>query len=160
MVDKPEENDELGNEPETPEWGIVQEFPKRKVDLNDVEVDKSEIEDEEGVNKSNIQTAVDALIPKFRNKRLNEILRPIMSGRVMPDNFIDLNYLLTMMMIEEKEGVVNEKGFEDVDFLAIITGNQVGTEVGYEGRNRAEILELIIGAQEAEIEKLSKDLGF
>ena len=140
---------------------VVEEFPERDIKIDDVEVapSESESEDDEGVHKTDLQTAMAAITPKFRNKRMNEILQPVMSSRVMPDNYLDLNYLLTMMQIEEGEGKLNSKGVEDIDILAIITGNQAATSIAYEGRHIADILEIAGVAQESEMENLAKGLG-
>lgn len=73
--------------------------------------------------------------------------------RIFPDNYLDLNYLQVMSMIEESEEE------EDVDFVGIVSAVQAATSIGYEGRGRFDILEIAGVAHEEEMEKLSKELG-
>ena len=93
------------------------------------------------------------LHPKYKNKRLNELLQSAMASRIFPDNFLDKNYLIVMSLIEEQEGD------DDIDVVGIISMVQDGTSIGYEGRGRVEDLEVAGVAHEQEMEKLSKELG-
>lgn len=145
------ENEDLGVQGELP---VVTETPEREIELEDLgdSVSLAEAE-EETSHQSDLQAVLKYLHPKFKDKRMNDVLQPIMASRVFPDNHLDLNYLLTMYMIEEHEGS------PDIDFLGIVTGNQAGTSIGYEGRGRIEDLEVAGVAHEQEMEKLSKELG-
>lgn len=109
--------------------------------------------EEEAPHQTDLQSVLKYLHPKFRDKRHNDLLQPIMASRIFPDNYLDLNYLLVMSMIEEHEGD------DDIDVVAIITNSQVATSIGYEGRGRIEDLEVAGVAHEEELERLSKDLG-
>lgn len=109
--------------------------------------------EEETTHESNLQTTFRYLQPKFKNKRMEEISQPILRSRIFPDNFLDLNYLLTMHMIEELEDDPS------VDFLAIVTGNQAVTSIAYEGMERGEILEAMGVERDEDMAKLAKDVG-
>jgi len=125
---------------------------ERETGMEDVGKSLSESEDE-ALHQSDLQSVLKSLSPKFKNERMNELLQPVMVSRIFPDNYLDLNYLLVMSMIEE----LGEDS--DVDIVGIITGVQVGTSIGYEGRGIADRLEIAGVAQEQEMEKLSKELG-
>jgi hypothetical protein len=128
------------------------EDSERERGMEDVGKSLSESEDE-ALHQSDLQPVLKSLSPKFKNERMNELLQPVMVSRIFPDNYLDLNYLLVMSMIEE----LGEDS--DVDIVGIITGVQVGTSIGYEGRGIADRLEIAGVAQEQEMEKLSKELG-
>ena len=133
---------------------LILEEPEQEIVLDDVGggLSLSESEDETS-HQTDLQSVLKYLHPKFKDKRLDELLQPIMASRVFPDNFLDLNYLLVMSLIEECEGKA------DIDIVAIITMVQVATSIGYEGRGRVEDLEVAGVAHEQEMEKLSKELG-
>ncbi len=115
---------------------------------------KSIIEAEEtSVNKTDLQAAMNALLPKFPTTRLNNILQPAMVSRIFPDNFIDKHFLITAALIEECDPE------SDVDVVGIISMVQDALSIGYEGRGRVDILEVAGVAHEEEMEKLSKELG-
>ena len=161
------EEDEFGNEEddetpedalpeETPEYeGVAQEEPERPVDLEKYAVGDEDVgEDiEDAIVRSDFQAGLQAITPVFVDKRQNELLQPIMKSRVFPDNYLDLNYLLTTMMIEELENDSRE-----VDFLRIVTGNQVATTIAYDGKHIIDVSELYGAAREADMEKLSKQI--
>ncbi len=109
--------------------------------------------EEEAPHQSDLQSVLKSLSPKFKHARMNDLLQPILVSRVFPDNYLDLNYFLVMSMIEELEGE------DDIDVVGIVTGTQVGTSIGYEGRGIADRLEIAGAAQEKEMENLSKELG-
>jgi hypothetical protein len=169
LADNKEEFDDIENEgeiPELPEGAmpekpptyeeLVQEEPERKINIENIEVSKGSVgEDEEDdlVSASDFKAALGAITPKFASKRMNDILQPIMMSRVFPDNYLDLNYVLTTMMIEELEGQ------NDIDFLQILTGNQVATSKAYEGKHIIDIAELYGAARDEEMDKLGKELG-
>jgi len=134
---------------------IVLEEQERELGLEDLPNQQTLDEaEQEAPHETDLQTVERHLHPKFKDNRMNEVGQPIMASRVFPDNYLDLNYLLTMYMIEEQAEKSN-----DVDFLAIVTGNQVVTSIAYEGRGRADDLEVAGVAHEADMEKLSKELG-
>ena len=130
------------------------EEPEREVKLENLEVSKEDagIDESDQVAKTDFQSALAAITPKFVNKRMDAILQPVMKSRVFPDNYLDLNYLLTMMLIEEQEGK------DDIDFLEIVTGAQVATSVAYEGKHIIDVSEMYGAANEQEMDKLSKDI--
>lgn len=135
---------------------LVTEEPEREVDLEEYEPPKTLAEaEEETEHKTDLQAAMKALLPTYKDKRLNELLKSAQVSRIFPDNFLDKNYLLVMSLIEESE--VNEDA--DVDIIGIISTVQDGLSIGYEGKSRIEILEIAGVAHEEEMEKLAKELG-
>jgi len=134
---------------------VVIEDPEQELDLGDYEVGGKTLSDveEETPHQTDLQSAMRAIIPKFKDKRMDSLLQPVMVSRVFPDNYLDLNYLLVMAQIEEHEGD------DDIDILGIITGVQVATSKAYEGKHIIDILEIAGVAHEQEMENLSKELG-
>lgn len=148
---KETDTEELDSQLDMP---IITEEDELEMGLDDYEGGKTLTEaEEESPHQSDLQAVLKKLHPKFKNKRQDDLLQPIMSSRIFPDNHLDLNYFLSMYLIEECEGD------DDIDVLAIITGNQAGTSIAYEGRGRVEDLEVAGVAHEEEMEKLSKELG-
>ena len=136
-------------EPETYE-DLVQEEPEREVDLGEMPTSVSEAE--EGVeSSSDLKSAMRAITPKFKNKRLNDLLQPILTSRVFPDNYLDLNYVLNMTMFEEDD--------DEADFIGTLTATQVVTSKAYEGRHIIDILEIAGVAHEEEMEQLAGKLN-
>ena len=151
MAEELEENEELEGQFGAP---VVIEEAEQDVDFGDYEVGKSLSEvEEETPHQTDLQSAMRAIIPKFKDKRMDSLLQPVMVSRVFPDNYLDLNYLLVMSMIEEHEGD------DDIDIVGIITGAQVATSKAYEGKHIIDILEIAGVAHEQEMENLSKELG-
>ena len=147
----PEEIEEEESQLDMP---VVIEEAEQETDFGDYEVGKSLSEvEEETPHQTDLQSAMKAIIPRFKDKRMDSLLQPVMVSRVFPDNYLDLNYLLVMSQIEEHEGE------PDIDIVAIITGAQVATSKAYEGKHIIDILEIAGVAHEEELEKLSKDLG-
>lgn len=133
---------------------VITEEPEHELDLSEYRGGGTLAEAEaETPHQTDLQAVLKTLTPKFMMKRMNDLLGPVMVSRIFPDNYLDLNYLLVMSMIEEQEGQ------DDIDVAAIITGVQVGTSIGYEGRGIADRLEIAGVAHEEEMEKLSKELG-
>ena len=152
FTEEPIEN----GEPSTPlNYGdLVTVEDEREINLEDYEPPKTLSEEEEETQQiTDFRAAVKAIKPKFMTKRQNDLLQPIMMGRTFPDNYLDLNYFLTMSMVEEQE---NEK---DIDFISIVTGNQVATSISYEGRHIIDIEELFGVSRDQEMDELSKKLG-
>ena len=146
-----EENEEEESQFDMP---VAIEEPEQEIDFGDYEAGKSLSEvEEETPHQTDLQSAMKAIIPRFKDKRMDSLLQPVMVSRVFPDNYLDLNYLLVMSQIEEHEGE------PDIDIVAIITGAQVATSKAYEGKHIIDILEIAGVAHEEELEKLSKDLG-
>jgi hypothetical protein len=132
----------------------ILEYDEREVGIDDLGGMKSLTDaEDETPHQSDLQSVLKSLSPKFKNNRMNELLQPVMVSRIFPDNYLDLNYLLVMSMIEELEED------SDVDIVGIITGVQVGTSIGYEGRGIADRLEIAGVEQEQELEKMTKELG-
>lgn len=109
--------------------------------------------EEETPHETDLQAVLKYLHPRYKDKRLNELLQSAMSSRIFPDNFLDKNYLLVMSLIEEHEGD------DDIDIVGIISMVQDATSIGYEGRGRVEDLEVAGVAHEEELERMSKELG-
>ena len=152
MVEESLEDELPEKTPDYEEMVILE--PEREVNLDNFQMPKSMSEEEEETEtKTDLQAAMKALLPRFKRKRLNDILQPLMVARIFPDNFLDLNYFLVSTMIEECEGDA------DIDFVGIVTAAQAATSIGYEGRGRVDTLEIAGVAHEEEMEKLSKDLG-
>ena len=104
MIPEGEINDELIDE--SPKYDdLVLEEPERNVDIATLEVSKDEVGSDDGdtVKKTDFQAALAEITPKFKNKRMDDMLQPIIKSRVFADNYLDLNYLLTMSLIEEQE---------------------------------------------------------
>lgn len=157
--DELDENEEIPEEalPEEPPKyeDLVAEEPERQVTVESLEVPRGEAgEDGEDdvVKRTDLQAAMQAITPKFKDKRMDSLLQPVMVSRVFPDNYLDLNYLLVMSMIEEHEGE------DDIDIVGIITGSQVATSKAYEGKHIIDILEIAGVAHEEEMERLSKEI--
>ena len=132
---------------------VLTEEPEQMLDVEDFEGQSLTEAEEEAPHQSDIQSVLKYLHPKYKNKRLNELLQSAMASRIFPDNFLDKNYLIVMSLIEEQEGD------DDIDVVGIISMVQDGTSIGYEGRGRVEDLEVAGVAHEQEMEKLSKELG-
>jgi len=146
-----EEDGELDGQLGAP---VMVDEPELDVDFDDYMGGRTLGEAEESTeHQSDLQAVLKGLTPKFKNKRLNDLSQPIMVSRIFPDNYLDLNYLLVMSLIEEEEGN------SDIDVVGIITGAQVATSIGYEGRGIADRLEIAGVAHEEEYDKLSKELG-
>ena len=133
---------------------VATEEAEREIDWEDDGGVKTLSEaEEESPHQSDLQSVLKSLSPKFKNARMNDLLQPILVSRVFPDNYLDLNYFLVMSQIEELEGE------NDMDVVGIVTGTQVVTSIGYEGRGITDRLEVAGAARDEELDKLSKDLG-
>jgi hypothetical protein len=152
MVDELDEQEQLEQPTDD---GALLSLDELSVGVDDVTVGKSLSEEEEDTErKTDLQAAMKALLPRYSDPRLNELLQPAMVSRIFPDNYLDKNFLLVMSVIEEREGE------DDIDVVGIISKVQDGTSIGYEGRGRVDILEIAGVAHEEELQKLSKELGF
>ncbi len=146
MVEENQEEQSIG-EP------VVLEEPEQEMELDEGGMQTLAEAEEEAPHQTDLQAVLKYLHPKYKDKRLNELLQSAMSSRIFPDNFLDKNYLLVMILIEEKEGE------EDIDIVGIISMVQDATSIGYEGRGRVEDLEVAGVAHEEELEQISKELG-
>lgn len=139
---------------ELEEPGEFLDLAERDVALDALEVGKTLTEaEEETEHKTDLQAAMKALLPRFKDKRTNDLLQSAMVSRIFPDNYLDKNFLLVMSLIEEQEEL------DDIDIMGIISTVQDATSIGYEGRGRVDILEIAGVAHEEEMEKLTKELG-
>ncbi len=132
---------------------LIVEEPEQQLELEDAGAQSLQEAEEEAPHQSDLQAVLKYLHPKYKDKRLNELLQSAMSSRIFPDNFLDKNYLIVMSLIEEHEGD------PDIDVVGLISMVQDGTSIGYEGRGRVEDLEVAGVAHEQEMEALSKELG-
>ena len=133
---------------------LVKQEPERDIDLSKYQPPKSvSEEEEETVQKSDLQEAMKRFFPKFVDKRINNLMQPAMVSRIHPENYMDKHFLITASLIEEQSPA------DDIDVVGIISLVQDGLSIGYEGRGRVEILEAVGASREEELEKLSKDLG-
>lgn len=147
MVEENQEEQSIG-EP------VVIEEPEQEVEFGDGSGMQTLSEaEEEAPHQTDLQAVLKYLHPKYKDKRLNELLQSAMSSRIFPDNFLDKNYLIVMSSIEEHEGD------DDMDVMGIISTVQDATSIGYEGRGRVEDLEVAGVAHEQELEQISKELG-
>ncbi len=131
---------------------MVQEEPEREVDLSKFATTAKTIEEEEQdtVQKTDIQAILGNLTPKFKNPRINELCQSAMVSRIFADNYQDKHYLIAAALIEEDT---------DPDVVAIISQSQDALSIGYEGRGIDDRLEIAGVAGEKDLEKLQKDLG-
>jgi hypothetical protein len=157
MVDNPEnEVPEEENEESNPDYDDMKsEEPERPVILDDYKptTKTATEEEEEHEHKTDIQAILGALTPRFKNKRLDELVKSAMVSRIPPDNFTDKHFLLTAALIEEQ---IYDDNF---DPIGIVSQCQDALLIGFEGRGIADRLEIAGVAHEAELDKLSKELG-
>lgn len=158
MVSSNDEDLGLGEEAgAVEEFGLptVTEEAELEIDLDEFEDRKTLTEaEEETPHQTDLQAVLKYLHPKYKDKRLNELLQSAMASRVFPDNLVDKNHLLSVSLIEEYA----EAG-GDVPVVDIISMVQDAISIGFEGRARVEDLEVAGVAHEEEMEKLSKELG-
>lgn len=158
MVEEPSQN--LNPNPEQPTAplkfeDVAVEEPAREVVGASAYSPQSVTEAEESTpSKSDIRAVVDALTPKFSNKRLNELLQPTMVSRIFPDNYIDKMRLLAIAMIEEM-------GPDPVkcDPILYISNVQDACSIAFEGRHIIDLLEVAGVVHEEEMQKIAKDTG-
>ncbi len=97
MVEEPE----AAKESLTP---VEIEEPEQEVELEELGEDEgrslSEVE-EETPHQSDLQSVLKYLHPRYRDKRLNELLQSAMASRVFPDNFWAKHRLLVTTLVEE-----------------------------------------------------------
>ncbi len=133
MVNRENEESNSQDSIDTP---VVIEEPEQEIDVDEIGKGISLSESEEGTShQTDLQAVLQKLHPTYRNKRLNDLLQPIMASRVFPDNFLDLNYLLVMSLIEEGEGD------DDIDIIDIITPSIATFVERHDKWSRLEALE-------------------
>lgn len=151
-----ENNDEDGiDESELSYDNMKTEEPERPVTIQDYKpsVKTESEEEEESSHLTDIQSILRQLRPKFPNKRLHNLVRPAMDSRIPADNLTDKHFLLVASLMEEQ---MNDKDF---DPIMIVSHTQDALLIGFEGRGIADLLELAGVSHEAELDKLSKELG-
>lgn len=128
------------------------DFPNEPPSLDSLAVSASEAEPEEDLShKTDIQTILANLTPKFATKRMNDLLQPVMVSRIFPDNYTDKMFLISASIIEESED------FPDV--IGIISNVQDACSIGFEGRGIVDRLEIAGVVHEESMEKISNELG-
>ena len=156
MVDEPRPENE-GEEPEEqlPQnyEAAVTEEAERPMSLDGLGASASEAEPEEDrIHKTDIQTIVDKLVPRFGDKRRDQLLGPVMMSRIFPDNYTDLIFLHASALMEECEN-----GFPDV--IGILSNVQVAASIAFEGRHIVDLLEIAGVVHQEEMERIGKELG-
>lgn len=147
--DKDEELEEQSGTP------VVLEEPEQEIDLDEYGGGGTLSEaEEETPHMTDLQAVLKYLHPKYKDRRMNELLQSAAASRVFPDNFWAKHRLLVTSLVEECAG-----DGEDVDILGILSMAQDALSIGFEGRGRVEDLEVAGVAHEEEMEKLSKELG-
>lgn len=152
-----EEQGQVNPEQSTPpvkfEDVVVEEPPRDVPGGGGYAPSVTEVEDS-AASKTDIQAILGVLTPKFKDKRLNEVLQSVMVSRIFPDNYIDKLRLITINLMEEL-GPDPDK----VDFLAIVSNSQDACSIGFEGRGIIDRLEIAGVVHEQEMEKIAKDAG-
>ena len=133
---------------------LKEEVPPREVDFSQFAPVKSMTEEEEeGAHRSDLQEAMFRLLPRYGDKELDEILRPLHVARISPENYIDLNYLIVASYLEEHAEDAN------VNFAKVVTAVQTATSIGNQGMGRIDVLEIAGVAHEEKLDQISKELG-
>jgi len=154
-----EKDEDIGKVPHAKDIAIalkVAEKP-REVSLPDDGTHKSLEEAEaEAPNRSPLEVALKQLFPRFKNKYIDQVSQAIMVAEIAPDCFLDLIYLTVTSVVEDMEC-----DGEDVDVQQVITLVYTAFSIGLSRKGRIDIQEASGAAREsAEIDKLSKELGF
>ena len=106
---------------------LVTKEPEQNINLEDYEVSKTvSEEDEETKSSSDIQAILDILTPKYKDPRLNEILKSAMVSRIFPDNLLDKNKLIVLSMLEE-----HEPDDSSIDVIGTISTVQDALSIGF-----------------------------
>lgn len=112
----------------------------------------SETEENTG-SVSDFTRLVNALNPKIKDARLNELLQTARVSRIFPDNYLDKHAIMMALLTLEKEPN------EAFDFVGLLMHTQDALSFGYEGRGIADLLEAFGAVKEQDLDKISKDLG-
>ena len=155
---EPEED----NQEESEDDGILdydkeaQVLPERKINLDKVQTTKEDAggEDDEASVRTDLQAGIKTITPKFSNKRLNEILQPIMLSDIPSEQYMDYVNMLSVMFMEES---YDNSG---VDFMSILTAVNVAVSLGHQKKHVIDVLEMFGAAREDEMEmkKLSQTI--
>jgi hypothetical protein len=150
-----DENEEVGAEKIPSYEDLVTEEPEREVNLEDYKPPSQTLseEEEETTKLTDKQSILRALTPKFRNKAINDFGQSAMVSRIFPDNYQDKQFITIASIMEQ------QCENEDFDPILIVCQVQDVLSIGYEGRGIADRLELAGAMDDAEMERLSKDLG-
>lgn len=112
----------------------------------------SETEENTG-SVSDFARLVNALNPKIKDARLNELLQTARVSRIFPDNYLDKFALMVALITLEQDPT------KDFDFAGVLMHTQDALSFGYEGRGIADLLEAFGAVKEQDLDKISKDLG-
>lgn len=104
-------------------------------------------------HSTDIQAILKALTPEVKNARVNEICKTSMVTRIPPDVMMDKHFLIAASTIEE------QCYDEEFDPVMIISQTQDLLLIGSEGRGIIDRLEIAGVVHEAEMERISKELG-
>ena len=159
--DNPEENmedfDQADLNVEPPKFEeLVTTLPERSVDDdggNGFMPTASEA-DEETTGKTDLQSILKALTPRYKDTQLNEMLQPVMVARVFPDNMLDSCKMTALSRLFDQ----NPED-PDIDVWGIILATHNAHSIGYEGRGIIDRLEIAGVAHDEEMENISKQLG-
>lgn len=145
----------MDNRSETPEYDdMVTEEDELPVKLEEHVMPRTVSEaEQETTTTSDIQAILRSLTPESKNTELNELCKSAMVSRIPPDVLMDKHFLISASLIEEQ---CYEEGFNPVQ---IISQAQDFLMIGLEGQGIIDRLEMAGVAHEAEMEKLSKELG-
>lgn len=134
---------------------MVIDEPEREVDLSGYEGAKTISEaEEETEHKTDLQSILKALTPRFPDKLLNDKLQPVMVSRIFPDNLLDSCKMTVLSRLQDYEPSDNS-----FDVWGIILAVHNAHSIGFEGRGIMDRLEIAGVAHEEEMEKLTKELG-
>lgn len=124
--------------------------PEREVQLDEVDNDKESLAEREDAysDMSDMQTALSKLFPASLG---DYISNKVMVGRISPDGFMDLLYLMT------ETDVFNTPEKENIDVSQMVLKNYILLSVGLDGKGRIDQIELAGAAKaDEEMEKMSK----
>lgn len=105
-------------------------------------------------HKTSIQTIIDSLTPRCKDRRVDELMQPVMVSRVQPDNVLDRCKVTVFGRFYESEDRDN------FDFLSTMSNVHDAVMIGFQGRGIADRLEAAGAQREEEIKELSQKLGF
>jgi len=109
-------------------------------------------------HKSDVQAVLSSLTPRFGNKRLDDLLAPVMVTRIQPDNVLDSSKNTVLSVFEEQEFATMEEEAE-FDLWGVISAVHSAHMIGFKGMGIADRLEAAGAVREEEIAKLSNGLG-
>lgn len=132
---------------------IATEEPEREVDFSQEYGGDSFSEVESSTQStSDFKEITKILLHKFKDERIDEVVRPAMTSRIFADNFLD-KYIFTIAML-----VLEQDQFKPFDFLTMVDHVQDGFSFGYQGRGIEDLLDAIGVTKESDIANLSDNL--